>query len=118
MATGREEDHGGRIYQSRVAHSIGVQIGVGADAVSGGAAGGVGNARPRRWMKRPLLTRWDVIFVVIATAGIATPLLALTQKPSGWVLLLDAILSAGLGLLSAAVVAFAIRFFGRWPKDR
>ena len=62
-------------------------------------------------MKRPLLTRYDEIFVVIVAAGIATPLLALSRKPSGCTLVLDAILSALLGLLIAAVVAYVIRLF-------
>jgi hypothetical protein len=77
-------------------------------------AGGVGRALREPLMpatKRTLLTRCVVIFVVIVAAGIATPLLALTQKPSGWTLVLDAILSALLGLLIAAVFASIIRLF-------
>jgi hypothetical protein len=89
---------------------------VGADAVAGDAEGGVGGALREPLMpmtRKPLLTRGDVIFVTIVTAGVATPLLALTQKPSGWMLAVDAILSALLGLLVAAVVASVVRFFER-----
>ena len=88
------------------------------------AAGGLGRARhPRREplmraTKRSLLTRWDVIFVAIVAAGVATPLLALTRKPSGWILVIDAVLSALLGLLIAAVVASVVRLFGRGPKAK
>ncbi|MGH7391939.1 MAG: hypothetical protein ACREM3_21145 [Candidatus Rokuibacteriota bacterium] len=62
---------------------------------------------------RPLLIRYDVISVAIVTSVIATPLLALTQKTSGWVLLPDAILSAALGLLIAAGAASVLRLFKR-----
>jgi O-antigen/teichoic acid export membrane protein len=68
--------------------------------------------------KRPLLTRWDVILVTIVAAGVATPLLALTRKPSGWMLLVDPVVSALLGLLIAAVVAAMVRFFERGPQAK
>ena len=69
--------------------------------------------------KRPLLTRSDVIFVMIIAAGVATPLVAFNRNPSGWMLVVDAILSALLGLLIAAVVAGVIRLFYwlvGWPR--
>jgi hypothetical protein len=71
-----------------------------------------------RATKRPLLTRWDVILVTIVAAGITTPLLALTRKPSGWMLVVDLAVSALLGLLIAVVVASVVRFFERGPKGR
>jgi hypothetical protein len=59
--------------------------------------------RAMRATKRPLL---------------ATPLLELTRKPSGWMLVVDAVVSALLGLLIAAVVASVVRLFERGPKGR
>jgi hypothetical protein len=84
--------------------------------VAGGAERGVGGVLREPLMpttKRPLLTRWDVIIVTISAAGVATPLLALTRNPSGWMLVVDAILSALLGLLIAGVVASVVRLFER-----
>jgi hypothetical protein len=83
-------------------------------------AGGVGGAlrEPLMPTKRPLLSRSDVIFVMILAAGVATPLLAFTRNPSGWVLVVDAILSALLGLLIAVVAASVVRFFERGPNGR
>ena len=57
---------------------------------------------------RPL-TRWDVIFVVIVAAGAGTRFLTLAPKPSGWLLVLDVIVSASLGLLVAVVIASLVR---------
>jgi hypothetical protein len=68
--------------------------------------------------KRPLLTRGEVIFVIVFAAATATPLLALTQKPSGWILVLDVVVSALLGLLIAVVLASVVRFFERGPKAK
>ena len=76
----------------------------------------VAHARRSHWeprmpaSKRPLLTRSEIVFVFICTAGVATPLLALTGGPSGWVLVLDGILSGLLGLMIAVVVAAVVRF--------
>ena len=85
-------------------------------------ARGVGRALREPLMsmtKRPLLTRSDVIFVMIIAAGVATPLVAFNPKPSGWMLVVDTILSALLGLLIAVVVAGVIRLFYwlvGWPR--
>jgi hypothetical protein len=68
--------------------------------------------------KRSLLTRGEVIFVIVFAAGTATPLLALTQKLSGWLLVLDLVVSAALGLLIAVVLASVVRFFERGPTGR
>ena len=46
----------------------------------------------------------------VATSGVATPLMALSGRPSGWLLVLDGILSGLLGLLIAVVVASVLRF--------
>jgi hypothetical protein len=62
-------------------------------------------------MKRPLLSRCEMISVAIASAGVVTPLVALTTEPSTWMLAVDAILSVLLGLLIAAVVASVVRVF-------
>ena len=62
-------------------------------------------------MKRPLLTRWDMILVAIVSAGVVTPVLALTGKSSGWVLVVDAVLSAILGLMVAMAVGAVVRHF-------
>lgn len=68
-------------------------------------------------MKTPLLSHWDMIFVAIVSAGVVvTPVMALTREPSAWILAVDAILSALLGLLIAAIVASAVRFFERGPR--
>ena len=67
-------------------------------------------------MKRPLLNRRDVIFVIILAAGIGTALMALTEKPSGRMLAVEAVLSAMEGLMIAAVIAAVFRFFERGPK--
>jgi uncharacterized membrane protein len=69
-------------------------------------------------MKRLLLTRWDMIFVAIVSSGVVTPVLALTGKASGWMLVIDAVLSAGLGLLIALIVATAVRFVEHRLKGR
>jgi hypothetical protein len=70
-------------------------------------------------MKRPLLSRWDMVSLAIGSAGVVTPVMALTREPSWWMLAVDAILSALLGLLIAAVVASVVRLFCRvvgWPR--
>jgi hypothetical protein len=69
-------------------------------------------------MKRPLLNRRDVIFVIIVAAGISTLLSVLTEKPSGRMLAFDAVLNAMEGLMIAAVVAAVFRFFERGPKGK
>ena len=68
--------------------------------------------------KRPLLTRSEMVCVFVATSGVATPLMALSGRPSGWLLVLDGILSGLLGLLIAAVVASVLRFVECRPKGR
>jgi hypothetical protein len=80
------------------------------------AADGVGGALRGLLMKRPLLNRRDVIFVIIVAAGISTPLSVLTEKPSGRMLAFDAVLIAMEGLMITAVVAAVFRFFERGPK--
>jgi hypothetical protein len=80
------------------------------------AADGVGGALRGLLMKRPLLSRRDVIFVIIVAAGISTLLSVLTEKPSGRMLAFDAVLIAMEGLMIAAVVAAVCRFFERGPK--
>jgi hypothetical protein len=82
----------------------------GAEAVAGGAAGGVGGAL-RELMKRSLLSRRDAIFVALVACAIGPPLLAMTQRPSVWVLVVDAVLSASLGLMVAMAVAAVVRHF-------
>ena len=65
------------------------------------AADGVGGALRGLLMKRPLLSRRDVIFVIIVAAGISTLLSVLTEKPSGRMLAFDAVLNAMEGLMIA-----------------
>ena len=70
-------------------------------------------------MERPLRSRWDMIFVAIGSAGVVTPVTALTREPSSWMLAVDAILSALLGLLIAAIVASVVGLFcwiAGWPR--
>jgi hypothetical protein len=71
-------------------------------------------------MKRPLLNRRDVIFVIIVAAGISTLLSVLTEKPSGRMLAFNAVLNAMEGLMIAAVVAAVFRFVerGRRASER
>jgi hypothetical protein len=69
-------------------------------------------------MKRPLLNRRGVIVVIIIAGGIGTALTALTQKPSGRGLAVEAVLSVMEGLMIAAVVAAVFRFFERGPKGK
>jgi len=67
----------------------------------------------------PLLTRSDMIYVAIAGAGVGTPLIALTRNVSGWMLAIDTVLGALLGLLAAALIAAGIRLFywlTGWPR--
>ena len=73
--------------------------------------GGAASGALRRLMKRTLLSRWDAIFVAMVASGIGTPLLAVTHRPSVWVLVLEAVLSASLGLMIAAAVAAVVRHF-------
>jgi hypothetical protein len=72
-----------------------------------------------RASKSPLLTRWDVAFIVVVAIGAAPFILsALAPKPSGWLLVGDLLLSALLGLLIAAVFGCVIRLFywiAGWP---
>jgi hypothetical protein len=70
-------------------------------------------------MERPLRSRCDIIFVAIGSGGVVAPVTALTREPSSWMLAVDAILSALLGLLIAAIVASVVRLFCRivgWPR--
>jgi hypothetical protein len=64
--------------------------------------------------RRPLLSRTDVVVVLAVTAGLVTPLTALSSRPAGWMLIIDAILSALLGLVVALLVASGVRLFERW----
>jgi len=62
--------------------------------------------------KSPLLTRWDVAFIIVVAIG-AAPLIVsrLAPKPSGWLLVVDLLLSALLGLVIGVVIACVIRLF-------
>ncbi len=64
--------------------------------------------------KRPLLTRSDVILVIVVASGVITPLTSLAPRPSGWMFVVDAILSALLGLLVVLVIASGVRVLERW----
>ena len=68
--------------------------------------------------ERPLLSRTDVVIVLVVTAGLVTPLTALSSRPAGWTLIIDAILSAVLGLVVALIVVSGVRVVERWWSVR